>query len=72
MSNKKKPLANITIDVYDGMVDNHNSGNAYYCILGLAISVTNVINGLPKDVQEETRAEFLRLLNLATTGKLYM
>lgn len=72
MSDKEKPLAKITIDVYDGMVDNHNSGNAYYCLLGLAVAASNAIKGVPMAVQQETRAEFLRLLNLATTGKLFM
>jgi hypothetical protein len=72
MSNKEKPKANITIEVYDESTVNHTSGNSYYCIVGLAVAVNSVIEGLPKAIQEAYRAEFLRLLNEATSGRLFL
>ena len=71
MSDKGKPIASITINVYDGVTENHTSGNSYFCIVGLAVAVNSVIEGLPEAIQEPYRAEFLRLLNDATTGKLF-
>lgn len=72
MSNKEKPLAKITIEVYDDVVNHHTKGNAYFSLVGLAVVTNNVIKGIPEALQQETRAEFLRLLNEAATGKLFM
>lgn len=72
MSDKEKPLAKITIDVCDGVVHKLILGDAYHCLIGLSIAVNSVIENVPEAIQESTRAEFLRLLNAAASGRLFL